>query len=148
MRLFALCLPLLILAGPAHADYTAPPMPEMVRTATAVVDATLAGVDADGAVRLTVHATWAGTAPATITGIAYSCFGGTHGLRPHVGKRMLLLLKGDQLFEEQTFWPVRQGKLGLEVNIEDLAEPRGLEKAWRPLAAVRATVAKLRSGAP
>lgn len=127
-------LTLLIAAQPAMADYVAPPPGEMLKQASGVFDATVTGFDADGRAALEVHQTLSGTAPKTLFGATYTCFGGmsvqAYGVTK--GQRYVFVVQEDRLFEEQTFFAVRG-----DLEVEFWTNDTGYERSWQPMQVVR-----------
>ncbi len=109
MRLFGLCV-CLLLTRPLIADYIPPTFQELVEGSTAIVDATVERVDAQGHPVLKIHGYFKGSnAPDTVRGIYLACKGElpAHLLNP--SQRFVLCLWKDQLFEYRTHYPVRDG---------------------------------------
>jgi hypothetical protein len=86
-----------------------------MRQITSVVDATVTDFTPQGHARLRIHGTIKGNdAPAVIKGVHLSCEGGSpqaYGMKK--GSRYIVLMKGNDLYEEASYFPVeeRRGEL-------------------------------------
>jgi hypothetical protein len=98
-----------------RADYDLPGFQHGMRQITSVVDATVTDFTPQGHARLRIHGTIKGNdAPAVIKGVHLSCEGGSpqaYGMKK--GSRYIVLMKGNDLYEEASYFPVeeRRGEL-------------------------------------
>jgi len=98
-----------------RADYDLPGFQHGMRQITSVVDATVTDLTPQGHARLRIHGTIKGNdAPAVIKGVHLSCEGGSpqaYGMKK--GSRYIVLMKGNDLYEEASYFPVeeRRGEL-------------------------------------
>lgn len=123
----------------ALADYIAPPPDEMIRQATGIVDATVTAYDARGRAVLDVHAVLAGAPTDAIPSVSLACVGGSiekYGVQ--AGRRYVFLLRGEQMFEEQTYFDVRGDDVRFWANADG-------ERAWMSRDAARARIAAVRA---
>jgi hypothetical protein len=112
--------------APAAADYAMPTTAQIFQgqaQSLRVIDGDVLGFDAEGRARVAVRAVLldgtshdtshsADSAPAAeafieVMGVVYSCFGGSiqiHGVQ--AGRRYVLVLLGERLMEEQSYFPV------------------------------------------
>ena len=126
----------------AFADYLAPPPQAAMAQATGVIVASVTGRDAEGHLTLEVHEVIAGEAASELTGTTHSCFRQVPAL--DIGKRYLLLVDEDRLFEETTYFDVRSdGTVQFWSANDDL-----YTRAWMPMDAVRARVSAARAAVP
>jgi hypothetical protein len=131
--LVVLCAVIVSLAvTETRADYVMPPFTTVVTEATAIVDATVVEPQDRGRVRIQVHEVLrGGDAPAVLTGAWLTCPGVDLSRKLKVGQRYVLLLHGTGLYEEGTYYEVREGKDGLECNCWDGSE--NLARRWMPI---------------
>jgi hypothetical protein len=98
-----------------RADYDLPGFQHGMRQITSVVDATVTDFTPQGHARLRIHGTIKGKdAPAVIKGVHLSCERGSpqaYGMKK--GSRYIVLMKGNNLYEEPSYFPVeeRRGEL-------------------------------------
>jgi hypothetical protein len=101
------------------ADYDPPPFEAIAQGSTAIVDATVLELTSEGHAKLKIHRYLKGKeAPATLTGIFLTC----DSRLPRIlkaGTRYILCIRGSQLFEELTYYPIRERDGRLECHYRD-----------------------------
>jgi hypothetical protein len=109
-----------------------PPFAFVARDITSAVDATVVGVEPEGGVRIRVNRVVAGEEPPeVIRGARLTCLGVDLTARLQPGGRYVLLLHGESLYEEGTFYEVRGTKSGDACECWD-GSPE-LQRRWMPL---------------
>ena len=127
-RLILLAMALFLVSG-TRADYVMPPFRAVVEEATSIVDATVVELQERGRVRIAVHRVLSGGTPQDVLSSAhYTCFGVDLSRRLRLGQRYVLLLHDASLYEENTFYEVREGKDNLECNCWDGSEE--FQRRW------------------
>ncbi|MBI3462390.1 MAG: HEAT repeat domain-containing protein [Planctomycetes bacterium] len=149
MRYLATCSFLLVgvLPASAGADYDPPTFQEVVRKATAIVDATVEGFTEEGYARLTIHQHMKGKdAPTTIKRVWLTCIANR---APHTllkaKARYVLCLHNDAIFEDSTANEVRIRDDAIECQFRD---PRLGTPEWIALSEFRAKLARLLQSHP
>ena len=116
----------------ARADYIMPPFPTVVVEATAIVDATVVEVLERGRVRIEVHEVLKGSKPPLALSSAWlTCLGVDLSRRLGVGQRYVLVLHDKSLYEENTFYEVRDGTSGPQCNCWDGSDDSS--RRWMPV---------------
>jgi len=120
-RWFAGCVVLCLPQAGARADYDPPTFEQVVARSTDIVDADVVSLAEAGHARLKVRDRLKGDhAPTMITGVFLTCEPDNRDLGLKAGKRYVLCLRNDLLYEFSTAYEIRAGGGGvLECEYRD-----------------------------
>ena len=119
-----------------RADYVMPPFPDVLSETTAIVDATVVELLEHGRVRITVHQFLKGSDPPAVLSSAWrTCLGVDLSRRLKLGQRFVFLLYETSLYEENTFYEVRDTDAGPECNCWD-----GSVRRWMTISEFRGLI--------